>query len=305
MNVKQLIVHVCPHLDEIVAIWLLRNLGEKVFPGISKAKLVAWKKEDLRANPPEVALSNGSLLVGLGGGMFDDHLRDGQMRRTECAATLVAKHIGISGNPLYMQMLKEVFLADSEADGSLQWLAEEIKNLNRYWAGSIDLEVLYKHVEPFIIVQIERQREFLEAKKLHSERYRSRVCWVTISAADVVDNRQYQHAARAGGAKVIIQRNSNGLTQIFGCEDLDLPSLAMKIRKAELTEMRNGARPTRFLSDDELREKGTLPEVPQWYVDDAFILNGSESFPDVPPSRINFRDLVRLVEKHIAVVAAR
>ena len=237
--------------------------------------------------------------------MFDDHLRDGQSKRTECAATLVAKHTGVLNNPLYMQLLKEVFRADSEIDGSLQWLAEEIKNLNRYWAGSIDLEVLYERVEPFILVQVERQREFLEAKRLHDERYKNRVCGVAIAAAMSIDNRQYQHAARMSGAKVIIQRNSNGLTQIFGCENLDLPLLAMKIRKAELAEMRNGDRPSRFLNNEELSSNGTLPEIPQWYLDDALLLNGSESFPDVPKSRINFRDLVQLVERHIVEVMSR
>lgn len=294
MNVKQLVVHLNPHLDELVAVWLLRNFGEKFFSGVSKAKLVTWGKKELEVNSLELALANGSLLVGLGGGMFDDHVHG------ECAAILVAKRLGVSDDPSLKKLLNGVLIADSEADGCLYWLAEEIKNLNRYWSGSVHVEALYERIQPFIFVQVARQKEFLEARKLFDVRYKNRVCGVPVSVADAVDNPQYQHAARAGGAKVIIQRNTHGLTQIFGCEDLNPFLLAMKVRKAELSMMHNGSRPSRFISDEELLVKGTLSEIPQWCADEPFLLNGSESYPDVSPSRINFRDLVQLVEKHIA-----
>jgi len=305
MNIKQIVVHRGPHLDELAAVWLLRKLGEKLFPGVSKAKIVAWGAKELaEVGSSEIALTKGILLVGIGGGMFDDHLRDGQSKRTECAATLVAKSLDILGNPLYTKLLGNVLQADSEAEGPLQCFAESIKSLNRYWVGSIDLEVIYNLVDPFIVVEIEKRKEYLEARKLFDTRYKTRVCGVPVSAADGIDNCQYVNAAEKGGARVIIQRNSNGLTQIFGCEDMDLSRLAVKIRKAEIAEMRNGNRP-RFLSDDELLGKGTLLEIPQWYLDDAFLLNGSESHPEVPPSQIKFSDIVCIVEKHIAETVNR
>ena len=36
---NEIVTHERPHLDEIVAIWLLRRFGETRFPGISQAKV--------------------------------------------------------------------------------------------------------------------------------------------------------------------------------------------------------------------------------------------------------------------------
>ncbi|MFA7252882.1 MAG: hypothetical protein WC027_03435 [Candidatus Paceibacterota bacterium] len=295
MKITKIALHQNPHLDEIVAVMLFRRYGEDKFPGVSTAKLVAWGKKELAQTPPEMAAMSGTILVGIGGGMFDDH---GKSPRQDCAATLVAKHLGKMGNPVWGRILRDVFLADSEASGSMQSLAEEVKNLNRYWAGSLDVERVYALIEPMILARLGRQDEYLTASGRFESAYRNRIGGqIKLVAVDGLDNVQFQHVARAAGVDIIVQRGSSGLTQILGSKDLDMVGLAVRLRKTEIAK--SNLRMSHFMDDEELAAVGTIEEIPHWYLEGGFLLNGSESFPDVPPSNIKFADLVHLVEKHL------
>jgi hypothetical protein len=298
-RIKQIVVHSNPHLDELVAVWLLRNFGEEKFPEISKATLVVWGRKELAQMSPEMAAMNGILFVGIGGGMFDEHIGKGQ--RDDCAATLVAKYLGVMETPELKRFLMEIYQTDSNIDGPQKCLADEVQNLNRYWTGSLDLEKLYRQIEPSIIVRIERQKEYLTAKDRFNKCYRKRIGNINLVAVDGLDNCQFQHVARTGGANLIIQRNRAGLTQILtgkvNPEDVDMVGLAIRVRKTEI--VKSGLRPRHFVGPDELSKTGTLDEIPQWYFEKGLLLNGSESFLDVPPSGIQFGDLVHLVERHL------
>ena len=298
MKVNTLVVHRNPHLDELVAVWLLRNFGEKMFPGIRAAKLETAGKTELAQMTPEMAALSGRLLVGLGGGMFDDHKAD----RPDCATSLVATHLGVRNDKKLKMLVEGVYRADSANEGLYQYLAAMVKDLNRYWGGSVDVERLYEQFEPFITAMVARQVEFLEAQGLVQSKYRSKIGEIKIAAANGIDNRQFQHAARLAGAKVIIQRNEAGLTQILGSEELDMPGLAARIRRHELYKSNLSIR--RRLTDEELTAFGTLAEIPHWYLDKGNLLNGSESFPDTPASGIPFGDVVRIVEKHLEELLA-
>jgi hypothetical protein len=296
MRVNRIVMHQNPHLDELMATKLLKHHGEEKFPGVGKAQLVTWGKKELAANPLEMTIAAGSLLVGLGGGMFDEHGRDGE--RQDCATTLVAKHLGLMGDPTVGFLANAVFLADAKNDGPLKNLADTIKDLNRYWSGSCDLENLFQQFNVLMLVQIARREEYLEAKRIFKTRHKGRVNGITLAAAMGISNTQYQHAARQGGAEIIIQRDGEGHTQIFGGENLDMAGLSIRIRKAEMAKSK--IRPTRFLNEMDLAARGTLADIPQWCYDHDNLLNGSESFTDVTPSKIDFHDLVLLVERHLA-----
>jgi len=293
-KVNTIVVHQNPHLDEIVAVWFLRNFGEEKFPGVSEAKLTTWGRKELSRTTPEMCAMSGTLLVGLGGGMFDDHQDDGV--RKDCAAGLVAKYLGLDKLGKLKKLINDTYLADAKCEGELYSKAEEVKNLNRYWVGSIDVERLYAQVEPAILAIVARQEEYLEAKKVFYKAYKQEVGPAAIVAVDKLDNRQFQCVARNMGGNVIVQRNADGLTQIFGFDDLQMDWLAARIRKHELYASQ--IKPRHFLSGEYLASAGTVPEVPHWHLDRNNLLNGSESFTDVPPSGIPFRELVNLVEKH-------
>lgn len=297
-KVSTIAVHRNPHLDEWAAIKALRENGEDQFVGVSKAKIVVWGKTELSHLPPRVTVYNETLLVGMGGGAFDDHAC---LPRRECATTLVVKYLGLDKDPAIKAFANSVFQADSQINGPAHALAEEIKRLNRYWAGSLDLGKMYTAIEPFLTAHVGYHRERISAKERFSFCYKKHVNGFMIVAAEQFDNCQFQHVARGGKADIIIQRNSRGLTQIFGHEGLDMPGLWMKVRKSEI--MKSDLQFERFLDDKYLVQPGTLPEIPHWYGEGNNLLNGSESFTDVPPSNIPFAQLVRIVEKHIAGLA--
>ena len=298
IKVSRIPVHRNPHLDELFGLWLLRNHGQEKFLGVKNVPIVIWGKAEVLANPPDVALATGSLCVGIGGGMFDEHGRNGH-KREDCATTLIAKYLGLMDDPVIGFLAKGLFEADAHnADGRMKTLAEKVKEYNRYWAGSIDLEGLYRRVEVDIQVEIARRKERLEAKALWESRMRKTIAGVRI-AGGVFDNVEYQHVARKNGAQLIIQRNSDGLTQILSLngKDLDMPELTRQVRLAEVKASR--LKSSRLVSDEELRGQGTVPEIPHWHLDRNNLLNGSESYTDTPPSRIDIRELFQIVEKHL------
>jgi hypothetical protein len=234
--------------------------------------------------------------------MFDEHGRNGH-KREDCAATLVAKHLGLMDDPVIGFLAKGVFDADAHnEEGRMKTLAERVKGYNRYWVGSINLEDLYQRVEVDIQVEIARRRERLEAKDLWEGRYRKRIAGVLV-AGGIIDNAEYQHVARNKGAELIIQRDRNGLTQVLSLNGkyLDMPGLARRVRLAEIAAGRT--RLSRRVPDEELCGQGTVWDIPHWHLDRNNLLNGSESYPDTPPSRIDIRDLFQIVEKHLHELA--
>ena len=42
MEIKKILIPNKPHLDPIAAIFLLKQYGQKVFPGVDKAEIIFW-----------------------------------------------------------------------------------------------------------------------------------------------------------------------------------------------------------------------------------------------------------------------
>ncbi|HET7713069.1 MAG TPA: hypothetical protein VFK94_00655, partial [Patescibacteria group bacterium] len=88
---KKIITHISPHLDEIVAIWLIRKFD----PGWSdcqvdfKATNPAGGEVDLEA----VDKDPNVLYLGLGRSKFDEHKLEKEAAAHDCAATLVWKDL--------------------------------------------------------------------------------------------------------------------------------------------------------------------------------------------------------------------
>ncbi len=99
-QIHTILTHRDPDMDEVEAIRLLKRYGENTYPGISKAEIVTVAKRDFEGKKAENFELEGVLCVGIGGGKFDEHPFGERGRREgECAATLVAKDLGIDANP--------------------------------------------------------------------------------------------------------------------------------------------------------------------------------------------------------------
>ncbi len=122
--------------------------------------------------------------------------------------------------------------------------------------------------------------------------------------AKITDNPKFNTAARKQGASIIIQRQENGTTQIYFNnklirDDKIVESLVSIIR---LEEQLVRERP---IPNIDLRKIGVINDMPEWFYFRAengsgrFILNGSFTTPDIPPSAIALETLVFLAESAI------
>jgi len=127
--------------------------------------------------------------------------------------------------------------------------------------------------------------------------------------ADVSDNPRFKDATRNSGALITVQRNTNGSTQIyFDTERINIQlveALISMIRLEECLIQR------RKIPKSDLRQPEYVEGIPEWYYYQApwiigkkkkpgqFILNGSITAPDVPPSKIPLETLREITIKAV------
>lgn len=112
-NFHTLATHRGCHLDEILAILLLRLFGEALFPGVRTAKVVIWTSGGTpNGRLAEEYERDGILGIGVGGGRFDEHHLPPESAREECTATLVAEALGIREKPELRRILDFVLRTD-------------------------------------------------------------------------------------------------------------------------------------------------------------------------------------------------
>lgn len=125
-------LHLQPHLDEIVALWIIVVFGDKLFPNVSDCNIEIVDPAKVDKTFGEL-LREGILVIGFGGGPFDEHPQAGIGRlEGECAATLVAEYLGIRNDPRLKNLLGYVLEKDSHATAGQFSLASMVKTLMRY-----------------------------------------------------------------------------------------------------------------------------------------------------------------------------
>ena len=105
-------LHPGEHADEYAARFLLQETpyGEQFFPGVSEAKIKYVETDIFEEGAAKKLLRQGTLLIGRGGGPFDDHAPGNE---EESCTSLVAKYLGISQHPSYKKLIEEITAADN------------------------------------------------------------------------------------------------------------------------------------------------------------------------------------------------
>lgn len=139
--VRFVLLHMFPHLDELVALWVIQKFGSKAFPGADKAPVKFVERVPQMASAQ--IETNGFLCLGLGHGAgrwsIDEHCANahGSDRlRGECTATLAAKRVGEHADPALKRILDEVLWCDTESGVRYTHLAELVKLLHRFFKGN-------------------------------------------------------------------------------------------------------------------------------------------------------------------------
>lgn len=300
-----IVTHERPHVDEIVAIWLLKTFGEEKFPGICTATIEYWacgKSPDGRS--AEEYEQGGILCLGIGGGRFDEHpTADAKRKEKECTATLVAKALGIENDRTFERILRYAVNNDLRGATSPLDLAYVVQAYHEQHPD--DPEAIIEWATLALDTEYEKQRRFLATEK----EFREKAVIDEIPVLDLggkplkmvtieSDNEQMGKFARSEhgcGAAIVVQKNRRGNVVIltdhkFGIKLFDV---ARMVRLAELREKGDTTR----TDWDALGSEGKVRGVEEWFFHLKLkaLLNGSLTAPDTVPTRIALDEIRKLV----------
>ncbi|MBM3331647.1 hypothetical protein FJY68_07335 [candidate division WOR-3 bacterium] len=306
MVFKSILTHERPHIDEIVAIWLLRRFGEQRFPGISTAAVTftSLRKLAEAGLKPEEYEAKGTLLLGIGGGRFDEHptLEEGR-KAGDCATTLVAKELGVSEDPSLAKILRFVRAADVEGNASPFDISYVVKLLHpRHpddphrvieWA-LVAIEAKYQEQLRFFTVVKPEFDTKAKVEEIAVGKKRLRIVSIDSDEDGIHKYARSEYGARAA---VVIQRRAAGNVAIFGNKQagVDLREAAKLIRLAEREAKRRDPSPS---DDPRLLEEGYAPGAEEWFYhrQGQMLLNGSLTQADVPATRLSLERITELVK---------
>ncbi len=317
MEFKRIITHVQPHLDEIVAIRILKKHGNQEFPGVKDAK-VEFKSTGLNVENKtwQQHREEGTLLVGIGGGPFDEHPTFEEERKAgQSACLLVARALKQDTNPIYKRLIELVTESDLTRVHEFH-IANRLKTRYRLNPGNPEKAISFVNE---VLEDWEREQQlFVDARAdLQNMIQNQTIHKIIIPGIEplklaVVESANYKVSAAARSLRihVLIQKQTNGHVQIF-C-DIDRYPFSMrkvvaKLRQAEC--FYNGMTEEHIakMTPAALEKEGKIPEAWNWFyqVPGENVLNGAESAPDTPPTKIALPMIVEIVKKHLIIDPAK
>jgi len=308
-----IVTHPNMHSDEHFAIWMLRKFGEELFPGVGKAFIGFWDDEYKATNNEdgrtrEDWLNEGTLLVGVGGdekSLFDEHPSEGERKGNDCAATLVAKYLGIDEMPELRRDLEYVLASDTNRVRA-QWGDKTYSVLVKEMHGEVDdlevLEFLSKMFNAIFAKQLEfhsAHEDFEANGRIAQVTHKGQPTRVAFVESD--KTKMHSWCFSVLKANVCVVKRSNSQVQIFRNENLkkgqrpvDLRQTLKVIRMAEIA-FRDGD----YKSATDL-EAEACEAVPNWYYPNHnMVLNGSLAHPEVEPTVIPWDNLQEFVERSL------
>jgi hypothetical protein len=318
---NEIVTHERPHLDEIVAIWLLRRFGETRFPGVSRAR-VSYATV-VRGGPDAMeSEARGILMLGIGGGRFDEHPTLDQERKTEeCCATLVAREVGVLDDPSLQKILKFVKSRDLEGNSTPFDLSYMVKLLYRHFPDNpekviewtlVGIEAKYEEQQDFFTVA---RQEFEGKARVDEILVGTRKVRIATVESDSESVSKYARSEFGGHAGIVIQKRAAGNVSILVNKQmgLDMRDVVRMIRLAERQAKNRGPEGKEAkerVSDEEcemLAAEGVVRGAEEWFFHERgqMLLNGSLTATGVPPTRLTLDQVREIVSVGIAPGALR
>lgn len=296
--------------DTIVTIFILKKFGQTLLPGIETAPMEVWQKMP-DGETEESVMEKGVLLVDLGGGRFDHH---GKAEKTT-ASRLVSEYLGVNELPALQKLLEYAERDDFFGKGTISsdaldrafGLSGLIAVLNKNFSKEparvvqIVLPLLEAHYEEEVRRTEEMPKEFEEKVKsgkaeIFSARQRDKNLRVVIIDSENASMPGYLRSQGGGRFDVVAQWMSSGHVNILTrpTKHIDLRSLTALLRTEEINLAgKNPDVDIRYLA-----KTGRLPEVPEWYYDQATnsIQNGGLNPKEIEKTKISRFSLRKLIE---------
>lgn len=296
---KGVITHPGPHFEEDVGLFELREYGDIKYPGISeriKNRNILFLRENDFEMSAEEYEEAGWLLLGVGGGKFDEHAtaNNSGRKKGKCAAILVAEDLGIEKLPELKQVLQFALAADLNTFAKP--LSPDVKLLRAVDpATTVNLLNRKNPDNPWIaidwaLLEIEarvwEQNEFYniapkEAMNAHKEIVGGFKVAIVESNCFSME-KYFRHKT-----DVTVQKSPmSGQVRIFTNNQvkIDMESMAKLFR---LLEYKAQKRIGEIPKEDLIRE-GTIRDVPEWcyFKDGGSLMNGSHTAPNTPATKI-------------------
>jgi len=298
--VHTVVTHVNPHFDELVALWLLRRFGKERFPGINESKRIYIDagSETYNDMSADEALTQGYLLLGVGGGIFDEHATDQTDRvKDECAATLVAKYLDIDTDPALGRLLKYVKTRDLSGsdEAGLFGLANSLDVATRHNKSEVVeqmayllLESRYREEQEFLV---HAKREFQTANFYRP--FVSNRPGLELVVIESDNRRIHTFAFYASNVSVVVVKRSSGRVQIFPNHKhgLDMDGVVAAVRLAESRQTGQA------INLDDLYNEGRIRGAKAWHYqkETGILMNGSLTAPTVEPTCLELATIVQCV----------
>lgn len=204
--------------------------------------------------------------VGIGLGDLDEH----GGKEGECAMSLVAKALGIYDYPSLKRIIDKICQQDLNGGGDLLGIIRATNAMSRTnphdpremlaWFGKA-LDAIYAE-----------EKAFYEAEKAFPLATQIKQLGRAQIAIIQHDSPHMAKVAFSKGVAIVIQRNSAGLTQIQARKDISLEKVARELSRIE---------------------------PGQWHLKGGLLLNGSFSYPDVPPSQFTLGHIEQKIRYYL------
>lgn len=306
-KIHTIVTHHEPHPDELVAIILLRLFGRLLFPGIETAQIIFWDSGSETPDGKSASdwLKRGYLLVGVGGGDFDEHPTLGEDRKEgDCAATLVAKYLGIFEERWLARLIDAILHEDENAGSSILDITSMSKKAYALHQDRPE-KVMARMLEDLEDLVNAERHVWGPSKK----RFDASAKIELITGADghairigiiVSEDRfisRYALHTEGGNCQVFIQKNPKRRgVQIFSKqgEGLNFIEVVRLIRQNE--RLANGL--PAIADRAILAREGTVEGATCWFfhAKGQMLLNQSNTSPGKPPTKLLLSKVVELVK---------
>jgi len=307
MEHQTIIIPSHPHIDTIVAIFLLKKFGKEKYAGIEKAKIEVWNTLPENETPDSL-FKKGFFLIDVGGGKFDHHTKG------KTVSQLVAEDLNIANNPALNKLLALAERDDKYGLGTISTdpidkafgISGLITNLNKIFSSGpqkvvdLILPIIHAHY-----LEEERRKELPEEfeKKLKEGKAEfstlkqgGKKLNIVVIESDNPSIIGWLRSSIGKKADVVLQKMSSGHVNIMTrpLKKVDLRMVVASLRQQEALikriEVKN-------LID--LIKPGRIPEIPEWYYDRATnsILNGGMNPKGTSPTSIPFESIKELLKE--------
>lgn len=302
MEIRKIVIPNKPHLDPIAAIYLLLEYGKEKFSGIETADISFWKNShDPSTEDLEKFKEEKSLLIDIGGGMFDHH---GKNDGKETSTSLVASYLGIEEKPEINALLSYVQEDDLEGlhnrYGELAYMVKCMHKQETELSEVIRFALQALHF--FQATQLDWhyvvKKEFEEKCEIIRVKRNKNKIKLGIIESDNVQVANY--GISVAGFSVIIQKRSTGHVMILTNKHhrINIREIVGAIRKREL-EVRGYAK---YIDPRRMQFEGKNTQIPFWFYHKSLnaFMNGSDAISKAEATKIPFDEIVELVHYGIS-----